>query len=61
MRRAGTYLQSLHRLHAQEISPDDVLEIATMCPQPKIEQIMKAAAETTYDRLLSHVDQMLLV
>jgi len=60
MRRAVTYLQSLHRLHAQEISPDDVLEIATMCPQPKIEQIMKAAAETTYDRLLAHVDQMLL-
>ena len=61
MRRAITYLQSLHRLHEDEIEPDDVLEMATLCPEKQISQIMKAALDTTYDTLLNLVDQMLLV
>ena len=61
MRRAITYLQSLHRLYSEEIQPDDVLEIATLCPEKQITQILRAAQETTYDHLLGLVDQMLLV
>lgn len=61
MRRAITYLQSLHRLHVDEIQPDDILEIATLCPEKQIAQIIKAALDTTYDTLLNLVDQMLLV
>lgn len=61
MRRAITYLQSLHRLHADEIQPDDVLEMATLCPPKQITQIIKAARETSYDNLIALIDNMLLV
>ena len=52
MRRAITYLQSLHRLNPDEIVPNDVFEIAAMCDDEKVEGIIKAAQQISFDKMI---------
>merc|ERR1712168_967383 len=52
MRRAITYLQSLHRLNPDEIVPNDVFEIAAMCDDEKVDGIIKAAQQISFDEMI---------
>ena len=61
MRRAITYLQSLHRLNPDEIVPNDVFEIAAMCDDDKVEGIIKAAQEISFDKMIIKAKELLLV
>ena len=61
MRRAITYLQSLHRLNPDEIVPNDVFEIAAMCDDEKVDGIIKAAQEISFDKMIIKAKELLLV
>ena len=61
MRRAITYLQSLHRLNPDEIAPNDVFEIAAMCDDEKVNGIIKAAQEISFDKMIIKAKELLLV
>ena len=61
MRRAVNFLQSLHRLHADEITPDDVRDVAILCPQGKIDEVINSARSKSYDNMLSKVQGLLQV
>ena len=61
MRRAITYLQSLHRLNPDEIVPNDVFEIAAMCDDEKVDGIIKAAQEISFDKMIVKAKELLLV
>ena len=61
MRRAITYLQSLHRLNPDEIVPNDVFEIAAMCDDEKVDGIIKAAQEISFDKMITKAKELLLV
>ena len=61
MRRAVNFLQSLHRLHAEEITPDDVRDVAILCPQGKIDEVINSARSKSYDNMLSKVQGLLQV
>jgi replication factor C subunit 2/4 len=60
MRRAITYLQSLHRLNPDEIVPNDVFEIAAMCDDEKVDGIIKAAQEISFDKMITKAKELLL-
>jgi len=59
MRRAVNFLQSLHRLHEDEITPDDVRDVAILCPPAKIEEVIREARNKSYDNMLSKVHALL--
>ena len=61
MRRAITYLQSLHRLNPDEIAPNDGFEIAAMCDDEKVNGIIKAAQEISFDKMIIKAKELLLV
>ena len=61
MRRSITYLQSLHRLNAEEISPADVLDVAAMCDDDRVRSIIQAAHQISFDKLIQKVKDLLLV
>ena len=61
MRRSITYLQSLHRLNAEEITPADVLDVAAMCDDDRVRSIIQAAHQISFDKLIQKVKDLLLV
>ena len=61
MRRSITYLQSLHRLNADEIAPADVLDVAAMCDDSRVRSIIQAAHQISFDKLIQKVKDLLLV
>ena len=61
MRRSITYLQSLHRLNADEITPADVLDVAAMCDDDRVRSIIQAAHQISFDKLIQKVKDLLLV
>lgn len=61
MRRAVNFLQSLHRLHEDEITPDDVRDVAILCPPAKIDEVIREARNKSYDNMLSKVHALLQV
>ena len=61
MRRSITYLQSLHRLNGDEITPADVLDVAAMCDDNRVRSIIQAAHEISFDKLIQKVKDLLLV
>ena len=61
MRRAVNFLQSLHRLHEDEITPDDVRDVAILCPPGKIDEIIREARNKSYENMLSKVHGLLQV
>ena len=61
MRKATTFLQSLHRLNSEEISPTEVMDVAALCDNDRIASIIKAASEITFDKLIIKIRELLLV
>ena len=61
MRRSITYLQSLHRLNSDEITPADVLDVAAMCDSARVKSIVAAAHQISFDKLMQKVKDLLLV
>ena len=61
MRRSITYLQSLHRLNGEEITPADVLDVAAMCDEERVKSIVAAAHQISFDKLMQKVKDLLLV
>jgi len=60
MRRSITYLQSLHRLNSDEITPADVLDVAAMCDSARVKSIVAAAHQISFDKLMQKVKDLLL-
>merc|ERR1712113_1278172 len=60
MRKATTFLQSLHRLNSEEISPTEVMDVAALCDNDRIASIIKAASEITFDKLIIKIRELLL-
>jgi len=61
MRRAVNFLQSLHRLHEDEITPDDVRDVAILCPAEKIDEVIREARSKSYENMLTKVQALLQV
>lgn len=60
MRKATTFLQSLHRLNSEEISPTEVMDVAALCDNDRVASIIKAASEITFDKLIIKIRELLL-
>jgi replication factor C subunit 2/4 len=60
MRKATTYLQSLHRLNSDEIGPGEVMDVAALCDDQRVTSIIKAASEITFDKLIIKIRELLL-
>jgi len=60
LRKAITYLQSIHRLYGDEIDKDAILLVAGVIPQKEVAEMVLICKENSFSRLQVNVNKLIL-